>query len=285
MYDNGLLKRMTTLMSGAGYFIKGFSHKGEKGVTLKLLPLCQCQEEAEYEEERNPAVYSFNGEGERNVEETCDLVRFLGAEDWRHAFSLVQEVIRADSSSALNVGDFIWVKFDVPATERQGVKFKSLSVNAKVIIVEADSSKVIFGFDEILFLSPINTRDKNDGGFSAAPLAEYLHNEFSDAMGISDVLLPNHEGNDISLFTATEIFGEEEYWKPSSNWDEDPLQLCYFRKIKNRIKVWDDDTHWWWTSSLSASSASNFCRVNINGNSFTNQASAVGGVAPAFCVA
>jgi hypothetical protein len=216
----------------------------------------------------------------------CDLVRLLRAQDWRHAFSLVQEVLRCDSS-LLNLGDFIRVEFDVPSATYDGVDFPARHIKADVRIVEVVDDKAIFNFDEIIFCSAINAKDKNAGGFHISALAKYLNAEFLQAMNVPG-LLANNNGLYVSLPTATELFGDGEYWEPESNYKEvfdEPEQLSFFRQIKNRIKVFEDDTHWYWTASASASSAAAFCYVNSNGISIYYNASAAGGVAPVFCVA
>jgi hypothetical protein len=69
------------------------------------------------------------------------------------------------------------------------------------------------------------------------------------------------------------------------NWLDSPRQLDYFKSIKNRIKVKDNDTKWWWTSTPYPSSSTHFCNVSLIGAAINNAASNMdGGVAPAICI-
>ena len=285
MYNN-LVNRAITAMNNAGFEVLGFKKKDYGPLKLKVVSAGPEPGELGYKgtpvSQRSPELSIVK----RSPGETCDLVRYLGASDWRHALSLTQEVIRAGNTAALNVGDFIRVSFCVPEASHKDVNFKNLNVtDAKVQIVHISPNKIIFNFDGIIFLSAINAKNKNDGGFKESALAEYLNNEFLAAMDISYLLLENNNEQDISLPTAFELFGDEEYWAPESNYFDEPRQIDFFKNIKNRIKVWEGDTHWHWTSSARASSSSNFCHVNINGNSNHDDANSVGGVAPVFCVA
>ena len=228
----------------------------------------------------------------RTAKENCDLVRYLGASDWRHALGLVQEIIRErKDENILNIGDFMHVSFDVPAADYLGLSFKELVIkDAKVQIVEIMNNKVIFNFDEIIFRSAINSHDSGNGSFSDSALAEYLGNEFYEAMDISAYTFASKDGNFITLLTAFELFGQSEYWEKETNWDALDKevymqQMAYFQNEKNRVKVYKNETSWYWTSSPRASVASHFCLVSGNGSSGNHAASEVRGVAPAFCVA
>jgi len=278
MKDKWLVNHAVSALTEAGLDVVSLDVK-ENGKLLKLKVIPS---------DPGPiaAKASAIGKPGRDWEEKCDLMRSLGAQDWRHAFSLVQEFIRVSPAEDLNPGDFIRVEFDVPAASYDGVDFPARHIDGKVEIVEAEDSKVVFNFADIIFKSAINAKDTNKGGFSASALAKYLNKEFLDAMDILGVLLENNEGQYISLPTATELFGAEEYWVPKSNYLDNPFQFDFFKEIKNRIKVWENDTHWYWTSSDSASSAAAFCRCGHAGIS-TNfgYASSEGGVAPGFCVA
>ena len=280
--ESNFVNRAITAMNNAGFEVIGFKRKDYGPLKLKVIP--NSVETGEPGCEKREVITIARTAG-RDPGETCNLARFLRAQDWRHALSLTQEVIRAGSTAALNVGDFIRVKFDVPAASYDGVEFPALHVDGKVQIIEKEDDKIIFNFDDIIFQSAINANDKNEGGFSKSALAKYLNHEFLDAMGISDVLLANHDGLDISLPTALELFGDKEYWAAESNYFEEPRQIEYFKNEKNRVKSWENETDWYWTASARASSAANFCYVYGSGYRGYNTASAVGGVAPAFCVA
>ena len=290
---NNLLNRAITALNNAGFEVVGFSHKRpwaeNKPLKLKVIPVFESREEllGELGLKGDPAPQKSPDFSKRSSGETCDLVRLLGAQDWRHALRLTQEVIRAgsDAASAFNVGDFVRVKFDVPAANYDGVDFPALHVDEKVKIIDVEDDKAIFNFDDIIFQSAINAKDTNEGGFSASALAKYLNNEFLVAMDISGVLLANSDELMISLPTALELFGDKEYWAAESNYFDEPHQIEHFENEKNRVKSWENETDWYWTASARASSSAIFCICYARGYSGNSAASSVGGVAPVFCVA
>jgi hypothetical protein len=287
---NNLLNRATAALNNAGFQVIGFKQKGCKPLKLKVIQDGPEPGESGYKGIPAPQRSAGFSIVKRSIGETCDLVRFLGAGGWRHAFNLVQEVIRAGKISALNPGDFINVSFDAPAASHKGVGFEALHIGGKVIITAIEEGKVVFNFDDIIFRSPINEENTNKGGFHASALAEYLNTGFLNAVGIGDVLLAcngewQKNGHKITLPTAYEVFGDEEYAEAPSNFFEKPRQIDFYKRVKNRIKAFEDDTHWYWLASARASSAANFCGVSHNGGSSYSVASAGCGVAPAFCVA
>jgi hypothetical protein len=240
---------------------------------------------SEDKSEQTLPIHSGNKKFVRFPGESYDICHLLGADDWRDAISKVN-VLPAEKSYYIHEGDFLYVSFDVPAVEYDGVKFKELNIeSAKVQVIEKSHDKIIFGFDEIIFKSAINAKDTNKGGFSESALAKYLNNEFLNAMCISEHLVKNNEGIHITLPTATELFGDEDYWENTSNFHDKPKQFDFYTNEKNRVRVFENETQWYWTSSPRASSASGFCNCSRTGLSTNLSASSAGGVAPAFCVA
>jgi hypothetical protein len=93
-------------------------------------------------------------------------------------------------------------------------------------------------------------------------------------------MLPNKYGKLITLPTKYEIFGAGD--DENGNW-KDGYQLEYFKKIRNRIRVFENDTRWSWNSTPAG--ATHFADVNSHGNAnYTVASYADGGVAPAFCI-
>jgi hypothetical protein len=286
--------RAFTALNKAGFEVSSF-RKIERGLFPPMYKIRASYsgtgpEEKEFEYETPEQQETENQK--RNLGEISDICRMLSASDWRHAFNLVQEAICAGMT--FNSGDFINVSFDVPAALIKGVKFDARHIEGKVIVIVSKDDRVLFNFDEIIFRSPINEKDRNEGGFHASALAEYLNTVFLDAFGVRKVLQTCNgtweEGKEhkISLPTAFEIFGDEEYWEPTSDFFDTPEQLEHYKYIKNRIKVFENDTCSFWTSSKWASSAAAFCYCSYGGYSGSGSGSgvsAVGGVAPGFCVA
>jgi hypothetical protein len=284
MYDNINLRRAISALEGAGFLITGFSHKPWEGSPMKLKVLPSGKNKLSQEAYLEPPIICKKEK--RFPGETVSLERYFGENDWQDAIRRTKEDLTEGNFDALSIGDFILASFDVPAASHKGVDFDALHIqNAKVHIIEIKKDKIVFNFDEVIFRSGINAKDKNTGGFRESALAEYLNAEFLDALKISDLLSPNNDGNKISLPTAFEVFGNEDYWEPVCNFAKGAYQLDFFKGIKNRIKVQDNDTTWWWLSSPSASSAADFCGCDGGGDGGSSSASAVGGVAPVFCVA
>jgi hypothetical protein len=277
MYDNSYLNRIISVLEDAGFLVTGFSHKpwiGHCPMRLEVFPTKK--------KPQAQVILKTN----RHPGEIVNLERYLMAEDWRDALYQIHEMVQDGKTAGFNPGDFILVSFDVPEANHKGVNFEALQIrDAKIQIVEIQNDKIIFNFDEILFLSAINAKDKNEGGFRESALAEYLNTEFLNALDLSEELIPNNDAQKISIPTACELFGNEKYWEATSNFFDKPHQIDFFKSIKNRIKVWEEDTHWYWLASPRASSAAGFCICGTNGRSTSSNASAVGGVAPAFCVA
>ena len=282
MNDNSNLIRAIPALDSAGLLITGFSHESyedEPSMKMKVIPMNGKPGTAA------PAE-GAETERERHTGEIVNLEKYLGAGDWRETLCHIRNLAKAGLARAFNPGDFILASFDVPAATRKGVDFKALHLrDTKIQIVEVQADKVIFNFDEVIFRASINAKNQNAGGFKESALAEYLNAEFLEYIGIGEALAPNKDGQKITLPTATEVFGDDDYWEPASNFSGDPRQFDFFKAMKNRIKVQDNDTTWWWLASPSAASAAYFCSCASYGFSYHNTASAVGGVAPAFCVA
>jgi len=306
---NKLVNRGIMALNNAGFQVVGFSRKPNSRVfKFKVTPDGPSQEELSKEnaESHLPVeVISLmlsssnskkpeNGKvsEQRNPGEIFDLVRYLGASDWRHAIKLVHDAIQAGNIGIFNVGDFIMVTFDVPNGSYKGVNFKKLKIqDTKVHIVDIINNEktkgVVFNFDDILFKSAINETDKNEDSFSASGLCEYLNDKFLSAIDISNYLHPSNDEKKITLLSAFELFGKSEYWDEITSFGdkEKPHQFDYFKSERNKVKDFEKETHWYWTSSPSSISAARFCYVYTNGVASSIDASAVGGCAPAFCVA
>jgi hypothetical protein len=90
-----------------------------------------------------------------------------------------------------------------------------------------------------------------------------------------------------SLFLPSEheIFGESAWGDPSYD-DGLKVQFPIYQKATTyRCKRYNGAREWYWECSPSSGSAADFCNVYNNGGAYYGNASAVGGCAPAFCVA
>jgi hypothetical protein len=70
-----------------------------------------------------------------------------------------------------------------------------------------------------------------------------------------------------------------------AGWNTNVQFPIFASSYKHRIKKYNGARMWWWESNPAGHSAAYFANVYGNGGSGNHGASAVGGCAPAFCVA
>ncbi len=212
-----------------------------------------------------------------STESRRDLAALLGCADWELTIRALSALTKKDD--AVKAGDYIRLPVKTKKAKHDGLEFAALDIEeTELVVVDVTADKIIFNFDEVLFRSAINNKNTNDGGFHA-----YLNDEFLEDFDlVKDCLQKNKDGDYITLPTAYELFGANDYSNKSANWEE-PRQLEYFKKVKNRIRTEDNDTKWWWTSSPYGSTY--FCYVSNYGLIYYDYASGTdGGVAPALCI-
>lgn len=223
--------------------------------------------------------------GETYTGERRDLARLLGKEDWVSAFFALHGLATDGAAETVKAGDYIRVPVKVPASRVGGLEFKSLDIeSAELVVAQSAPDRIIFNFEEVLFFSAVNAKNTNEGGLKNSALFEYLNTMFLDALHpVREILAENRDGCRVTLPTLYEVFGDGSEGK-DVNWEETLRQLEYFKRVKNRIRVKDDDTIWWWLGTPAASSTY-FVFVNSFGNvNYTSASSTGGGVAPAICV-
>jgi hypothetical protein len=87
------------------------------------------------------------------------------------------------------------------------------------------------------------------------------------------------------LPSENELFGVNS-WGEAGHGDGQKLHVPLYQKsYAHRIKRHNGSRDWWWLNTPYAGSAAYFCNVSYSGGAGGNNASAVGGCAPAFCVA
>jgi hypothetical protein len=226
-------------------------------------------------------------EGESYTGERRDLVKLFGCRDWVDLMlSINASKLFAPYDPKIKIGDYVRIPIKTSRGKYDGLEFDSLNIpDAEAVVVDVIDRQVIFQFEEVLFHNAVNNDDTNKGGFEKSALSSYLNNTFlAEVFGqVLAVMVPNYAGKKITLPTRCEVFGEERGEENSVNWSEFPAQLGYFKKVKNRIRVREDDTKWWWLSS--AAHSTSFANVSLSGNAYYDNASgATGGVAPVFCI-
>ena len=192
----------------------------------------------------------------------------------------------------LHVGDNCFIKVKVPDIYIDGIKFEALDIPKTEVIVSHvfDDGKIAFQFEDVLFFSAINPTATNEGGFQASTLSKYLNNHFLPYVfsGVIEKLNQNIHGQRVTPPTVYEVYGDDEEGcdVKAVNWSDEPMQHDFFKKIKNRIRTYDNDTKWWWLSvPYRASNTTSFAYVYSHGYANYGTANTTGGgVAPCFCV-
>jgi hypothetical protein len=224
--------------------------------------------------------------GETYTGERRDLKELLGCKDWVSTALAITVIARQGNGGLIKPGDYFRLPIKANAGSFGGLKFEALDIpETELVVVQTTlDGKIILNFEEILFFSAINNRPTNEGGFKESALCKYLNTQFLDALDpIRDILQKNKDGNLIALPTAHEVFGDNDD-SDAVNWDDEPRQHEYFKKIKNRIKTKNNDAVWWWLSTPNAGNGARFCYVNSGGNADYNYASTTYGCSPCFCL-
>jgi hypothetical protein len=170
-----------------------------------------------------------------------------------------------------------------------------------------------FDFANVPIQKRINPTNDNTGGYPATELRAFLEGANGDGTGsmagvttaaflnalkaqIGDYIMP------VRLLLSNKVewsWVTCSLWIPSENevfgvtsWGEpgygDGLKLhvpLYQKSAVYRIKSYNGSRAWHWLNSPTSVSAAHFCDVNYGGDAGVNFAGAVGGCAPALCVA
>jgi hypothetical protein len=178
---------------------------------------------------------------------------------------------------------------------------------------EVTRNHLRFDFANVPLTGRMNASDSNTGGYAASEMRAFLEGVNGDGTGgksgvttaaflnalkgqIGDYILPvrrllSKKGDwawvtcMLWLPSEDEVFGESA-WGESGYGDGQKLHIPLYRdSYLYRVKRLNGSRQWWWLCSPSAGSAANFCNSYGSGHASYNYASAVGGCAPALCVA
>jgi hypothetical protein len=178
---------------------------------------------------------------------------------------------------------------------------------------EVTKNHILFTFRNIPVRKRVNSSDTNSGGYPASELRAFLEGANGDGTGnksgvttaaflnalkaqIGDYILTfrkllSNKGSwawvNCTLFPPSEheVFGNCA-WSETGYDDGVRVHFPIYQKSSlYRCKRYNGARDWWFESSPYAAAASSFCYVNSDGSANSVIASAVGGCAPAFCVA
>jgi hypothetical protein len=182
---------------------------------------------------------------------------------------------------------------------------------------EVTKNHIRFDFANAPLQKRMNPANSNEGGYAASEIRAFLDGTNGDGSGsktgvttaaflnalkaqIGDYILPVRRlfsirpssGNDwgwntysLWLPSENEIFGANA-WGEAGYGDGQKLHIPLYRdSYRHRIKRYNGSRIWYWLCTPYSGSAADFCIANNLGFAYNYSASAVGGCAPAFCVA
>jgi hypothetical protein len=251
----------------------------EQGIQKVIIPEIREATGIELEKTGDAKPVPDHYTGERR-----NLQRLLaGDNNWADTLYKVHSFYAQGMKGIIKPGDYLEIPLHIEATTIDGVEFGEIDLDKTELTVVHVDGGIVFNFEDVISFGAMNPKNTNAGGFKKSTMAKYLNGPFLQVFDeVKKYMLETEEGLKITLPTEFEVFGTND--DAGCNWpDENGAQFSYFKKIKNRIKVQDNDTKWWWLST--ASGATTFCNVDYHGNATYHIASyAGGGVAPAFCI-
>ncbi|MDR2095054.1 MAG: DUF6273 domain-containing protein [Treponema sp.] len=178
---------------------------------------------------------------------------------------------------------------------------------------EVTKNHLRFDFANVPLRKRMNPINDNTGGYPATEMRAFLDGVNGDGTGdrdgvttaaflnalkaqIGDYILPVRRllSNKVDwawvtcslwLPSENEIFGANA-WGEAGYGDGQKLHIPLYRdSYAHRIKRYNGSRDWYWLNSPYSGSAAYFCNVSGDGYANFSYASAVGGCAPAFCVA
>jgi hypothetical protein len=155
-----------------------------------------------------------------------------------------------------------------------------------------------FTFRHVPLRRRVNASDTNTGGYAATEMRTYLEGDFKTALraALGNQLLTvrrlmstkgswGWEEDTVFLLSEYEIWGAP-VWSEVGHGGGFQAQYPLFREnLGYKLKRYNGARDWYWTASPSSGSSAYFVYVHYGGYSSHSVASAVGGCAPAFCVA
>ncbi len=232
------------------------------------------------------------------------------AEELKTAMEILHRKINADGQadwSDLRLGDYL----DLPelndgeTTYKWNGEYKNLRIMISAFNLyknagypENTKNHIVFTFRNCVLNRRMNSSNTNAGGYAASELAAYLDGGFKTGL---EAMLGNYlyaihrllstkgswawKQHTVFLPTEREVWGTGVWGE--LRWDGGfQAQYPIFRdSALYKVKRHNGSRIWWWNGSPREENAADFCECNHTGHANHINASASGGVAPAFCVA
>lgn len=183
----------------------------------------------------------------------------------------VKRMIKSDVDT-FKVGDIIKVKLT------DGVKVQAMAMQ------QEEDGMIFCLVDCLPGEYPINSTSTNEGGYEESDLRKKLNGEIQNLFPaeLKAMMTPFDNGDLLRLPTEKEIFGENYYGEYESPYVK---QWKPMKKRRNRMAFdgsKDENLQWYWLMNKVRESAAHFAYVNNIGFADSGNASASGGVRPAF---
>jgi hypothetical protein len=163
---------------------------------------------------------------------------------------------------------------------------------------ENTENHILFTFANCPMTRRMNANDTNTGGYAATEMRTFLEGDFKAALQavFGDHLYPvnrllSTKGNwawrtdTVFLPTGFEIWGTGVWDEPNFGGGFQAQFPLYRDSVVHKIKRYNGSRQRWWLASPSGYDIVSFVNSSYYGNSSYYTASAICGVAPAFCVA
>jgi hypothetical protein len=163
---------------------------------------------------------------------------------------------------------------------------------------------LVFQFQNVAFTHRMEVTNINTNGYAGSEMKTYLLDNFLPgltAAGVPDSVLwaptrsvANKGSNANGTHTVTdklwlptdrEMFGARTYSVDAHETAANQARLEYYTSNALRVKYnASNAAGWYWQASPHSASSTHFCTVGVDGYTYNNVASSVGGCAPAFSV-
>ncbi|MDR2490217.1 MAG: DUF6273 domain-containing protein [Spirochaetaceae bacterium] len=163
---------------------------------------------------------------------------------------------------------------------------------------ENTQNHILFTFRNIPLTRKMNSTNTNTGGYAASEMRIFLEADFKAAMqaifgdnlySVRRMLSTKGgwawETDAVFLPTEREVWGSAAWGEVDHDSGGSAQYPIYAFSLNQKVKRNAGSRGWWWLASPRAADSASFVSSGHHGISYSYTASAVGGVAPAFCVA
>ncbi len=193
------------------------------------------------------------------------------------------------ASSNISAKELLNLNYGVPKHEYDFSKTKvgdKITVDLKELgkfeatAYEVTDNDILFIFDDYVAERPMNEKPTNEGGYEKSDLKKwidsYLYNSFP--LELKTRML------ELTIPTVGQMIGWDDEWDKSHFEPDGDEQLPLMKKRRNRVAYFNNECEWGWLRNAMKKeySSADFAGVGSAGDAHHHDASASGGVSPAF---